>query len=67
MAHARKVYRESPSEARRQGLASAGSDAEELADAIRARFGDGFYGGLSKTLEQLAGEAGEALRDEADA
>ena len=67
MAHARKVYRESPSEARRQGLASAGSDAEELSDAIRARFGDGFYGGLSKTLEQLAGEAGEALRDEADA
>ncbi len=67
MTHARKVYRESPSEERRQGLASASSAAEKLADAIRARFGDGFYGGLAKTLEQLAGEACEALRDEPDA
>lgn len=60
MTHARKVYRESPFEAGRQGLASAGSAAEELAGDIRARFGDGFCGGLSATLEQLAAKAGEA-------
>jgi len=62
MAYFRKEYRESQSEAR-EALVSACSNAEKLANTIRVRFGDEFYGELAKTLEQLAKEANGVMKE----
>jgi len=59
MAHSKKEYCNSRSEEQREALVSASSDAQQLANAIRTRFSDKFYGGLASTLEQLAEEASE--------
>lgn len=63
MTYFRKEYRVFRSEEQGKALVSVCSDAEQLANAIRARFGDKFYGGLANTLEQLAEEAREVLKE----